>query len=115
MEEFISKNSSTLNGKQEAVLSFILLFTRDFKVANMNILKSAYSLTLALISSCGAGPNACKPIIESCISKIHDKKLNSDLTSLLSAMCEKIGPTAVIGHVLGSLDCSLDHYSHGEE
>lgn len=100
MEETISKDPSLFVGKQEAILSFILLFSKDFKVANMNLLKAAFSLTSTLISVCGAGPKACAPIIESCVSKIHDKKLGDDVSSLLCLLCEKIGPNAVISQVM---------------
>lgn len=115
LEDFVSSSASLFKGKQEAMLLFILLFTKDFKVANMNILKSAFSLSSTLISVCGAGPKACKPIIESSVSKIHDKKLNSDLTALLSTICEKIGPSSVISQVLSLFLCSLDYTPHGEE
>ena len=78
-ESYIQKNASLFKGKQESVIQFILLFSKDFKVANMNLLKAAFSLASTIISCCGAGPKACSSIIDSCVAKIHDKKLNGEL------------------------------------
>lgn len=102
-ESYIQKNASLFKGKQESVIQFILLFSKDFKVANMNLLKAAFSLASTIISCCGAGPKACSPIIDSCVAKIHDKKLNGELMSLLSLISEKISPNTVISQVINSL------------
>lgn len=114
-ESFIKQNPSTFKGKQEAVLQFILLFSKDFKVANMNLLKSAFSLSSSLITTCGAGPKACQAIVESCIAKIHDKKLGGDLSSLICVICEKVGPNAVLSQVCLFSCTDVDHDHHGEK
>lgn len=114
-ESFIKQNPSIFKGKQEAVLQFIFLFSKDFKVANMNILKSAFSLSLSLITICGAGPKACQPIVESCIAKIHDKKLGGDLSSLICVICEKVGPNAVLSQVYLLSCIDVDHVYYGKE
>ena len=80
-------------------MQYAMLFSKDFKAANMNILKAAFSIAKTVISSCNAGPRACQPVILAALAKIHDKKLGSELFTLLSVIAEKIGPDAVVAQV----------------
>ena len=95
IEAAIKSHPDTFSTIQEAVIQYSMLVSRDYKVANINLLKASYSIAHTVIESCGAGPRACRPVIEFCVSKIHDKKIGSDMSSLLSCIAECIGPSAV--------------------
>ena len=114
-EKFIQENPSSFSKSQEAVVQYAMLFSKDFKAANMNILKAAFSIAKIVISSCGAGPRACQPVILAALAKIHDKKLGSELFALLSVIAEKIGPDAVIAQVLLLAPSHVVQRGNGEE
>lgn len=95
IEETIKSHPDSFSTIQEAVIQFTLLVSKDYKVANINLLKASYSIARTTIQLCGAGPRACKPVIEFCVSKLHDKKIGSDLGELLSCIAERIGPNSV--------------------
>ena len=97
--KYIETHQSSFSSNQEAVIQYVMVFSKDFKAANINILKTALGILKTIISYCGAGPRACQPVISVCLSKVHDKKLGPDVTSLLSTVAEKIGPNAVVSQV----------------
>ena len=99
IENAIKSRPDSFSTIQEAVIQFTLLVSKDYKVANINLLKASYSIARTVIQLCGAGPRACKPVIEFCVSKIHDKKIGSDLSELLSCIAERIGPNSVFDTV----------------
>lgn len=98
-EEYIRSHASSFNGYQEAVVQYCMLFSKDFKVANINLLKAVYSVIKCIAEVCGMGPRTCRPVVESCVSKLHDKKLNAELCSLLALISEKVGPGTVLSIV----------------
>ena len=97
--DFISTHSESFTHIQEAVISYAALVSNGFKASNINLLKGAYFIAKCIIVHCGAGPRACGVLIDSCVTKIHDKKVGPDLSLLLLDICEKIGPNAVIHSV----------------
>ena len=119
IESAIKSNPEAFSTIQEAVIQFTLLVSKDFKVANVNLLKACYSIAHTVIQLCGAGPRACKPVIDFCVSRLHDKKIGSDLSDLLSCIAEHIGPNAVFDSVLPSppfespVDARLDGIQQG--
>ena len=102
IENAIKSRPDSFSTIQEAVIQFTLLVSKDYKVANINLLKASYSIARTVIQLCGAGPRACKPVIEFCVSKLHDKKIGSDLSELLSCIAERIGPNSVFDTVVCS-------------
>lgn len=103
LEQFIQTNASLFAKSQDAVIQYVMVFSKDFKAANINILKSAFSIAKTTISCCNAGFRACQPVIIGAISKIHDKKLNAELAELLSTIAEKIGPNKIVTQVIPDL------------
>ena len=97
--KYIETHQSSFSSNQEAVIQYVMIFSKDFKAANINILKTALVILKTIISCCGAGPRACQPVISACVSKVHDKKLGPDIISLLSTIAEKIGPDTVMNQV----------------
>ena len=97
--DFISSHPESFTHIQEAVISYASLISNVFKATNINLLKGAYSIVKCIIVNCGAGPRACSAVIDSCVSKIHDKKLGPDMCLLLLDISEKISPNAVINSV----------------
>ena len=97
--KYIETHQSSFSSNQEAVIQYVMIFSKDFKAANINILKTALVILKTIISCCGAGPRACQPVISACLSKVHDKKLGPDIISLLSTIAEKIGPDTVMNQV----------------
>ena len=85
---------------QEAVVEYAALISNNFKASNINLLKGSYSIARCVIQHCGAGPRACSKVIDFCVLKIHDKKIGSELSSLLLDIAGKIGPNAVIDAVI---------------
>ena len=73
--KYIETHQSLFSSNQEAVIQYVMVFSKDFKAANINILKTALGILKTIISYCGAGPRACQPVISACLSKVHDKKL----------------------------------------
>lgn len=96
-------------------MQYAMLFSKDFKAANMNILKAAFSIARTVIASCNAGPRACQPVILAALAKIHDKKLGSELFALLSVIAEKIGPDAVVAQVPFLVSSHAAQRGNGEE
>ena len=115
LEQFIQTNASLFAKSQEAVIQYVMVFSKDFKAANINILKSAFSIAKTTISCCNAGFRSCQPVIIGAISKIHDKKLNAELAELLSTIAEKIGPNKIVTQVILHFQKShLDFRAYGE-
>ena len=99
-EQFIKNNSEQFANSQEAVIQYVIIFSRDFKAANINILKTAFSIAQTVIAYCNAGPRTCLPVINAAIAKLHDKKVTKEMEELLSTISEKIGPNKVVFQVV---------------
>ena len=108
-EQFIKNNSQQFANSQEAVIQYVIIFSKDFKAANINILKAAFSIAQTVIAHCNAGPRTCLPVINAAIAKLHDKKITKEMEELLSTISEKIGPNKVVLQVFLNYENGLEH------
>ena len=69
-ETFFKNNGSKFPECGEPVILFCKYFSKDFKAANMNIVKTALECTQSTIESCGAGPRICRTVISDLIPKV---------------------------------------------
>ena len=58
----------------ESVIVFAKHFSKDFKAANMNILKCSLDCVKAAIETCGAGPRTCGSVVVGLVPKVRLKR-----------------------------------------
>ena len=69
-ETFLKNNGSKFPEGGEPVILFCKYFSKDFKAANMNIVKTALECTQSTVESCGAGPRICRMVVSDLIPKV---------------------------------------------
>lgn len=68
--KFIKENGSGTEAQSEAIVVYANSFSKDFKAANMNILKCCLDCIRCTAEVCGIGPRVSKGIILSLVPKV---------------------------------------------
>ena len=67
---FIKHNSTIFQQDVEAVIVYLGMASKDFKIANAIMLKSMFEIASVAIRCCCAGQHACKLVMTPAITKV---------------------------------------------
>lgn len=72
--QFLRSEGSNHSECGESAIVFAKHFSKEFKAANMNILKCCLDCVKAAIETCGAGPRACGSVVVGLVPKVCVKR-----------------------------------------
>ena len=76
--EFIKENGKDNYDISEPSIIYILSFSKEFKAANMNIVKCSLDCIKSVVETCGVGPRIVERIVTSLIPKVCIYKNNHE-------------------------------------
>ena len=76
--EFIKENGKDNFDISEPSIIYILSFSKEFKAANMNIVKCSLDCIKSVVETCGVGPRIVERIVTSLIPKVCIYKNNHE-------------------------------------
>ena len=68
--QFMKDAEKEYSTYKEAAIMFAMSFSRNFKAANINILKCSLECVKSIVESCGAGPHTVSTITAALIPKV---------------------------------------------
>ena len=115
--EFIKENGKDNFDISEPSIIYILSFSKEFKAANMNIVKCSLDCIKNVVETCGVGPRIVERIVTSLIPKvyifkkihdqIHDRKLGNDCSELILLMGEQVGLSPIVSSLCSGMSKSI--------
>ncbi|KAK8815186.1 hypothetical protein WA158_003398 [Blastocystis sp. Blastoise] len=97
---YIKDHPKVFENDSEAVLIYIGMASKDYKIANAFILKCAFEVASVVMKYCAPSASACHPAIIQAISKLTDRKNSSAACCLLLSAAESITPNTVISTLI---------------
>lgn len=68
--QFMKDSGKQYSTHKEAAIMFAMSFSRNFKAANINILKCSLECVKSIVESCGAGPHTVSTVTAALLPKV---------------------------------------------